>query len=626
MIKDTLPKLLHEKAQIYGDGKIAFRRKKFGIWNRYTWKDYFEKVKYIGLGLSALGVKPGDKVAVLGENSPEWYWAELGIQSVGAVLVGVFADCTASEVKYFLENSDSTLVFAHDQEQVDKVLENIDDLPLLKKAVYWETKGLWFYKDDRLMLLGALIELGRRHELEANISFQAMIEERDGDEVAFILYTSGSTGLPKGAMLTHRSYINGVRAFTSEIPYYESDEYVSFVPPAWAGEQINLIGQLLTGITVNFCESLETLRRDVREIAPHLISFGPRQWEGLCAEIQARMSDAGGLKGWVYKKVMPWGYVSRGMKGASFLRRLVYGAANILLYHGIKDELGLTRTRIAITGGSLMGPDIIGFFSAMGIDLMQLYGLTEFPIIAAHRTHDIRNETVGPPLPHWEEVKIDEDGQILVKGPSIFVGYYKRPEAKAEIVKDGWGHTGDAGLLDEDGHLITHGRLQDFRELKGGKRFSPDYIETRLRFSPYIKDCMAIGGPDRKYVCTVITIDYANVGKWAEARGLDYTTYADLSQKDPVYGLIQTEIDKINHALPDWSKVTKYTLLPKELDPDEAELTRTGKLRRAYMENRYTNIIEALYSDQTKYKMETEVAYRDGRKSIMKTDIRIEEL
>jgi long-chain acyl-CoA synthetase len=323
---------------------------------------------------------------------------------------------------------------------------------------------------------------------------------------------------------------------------------------------------------------------------------------------------------------MSWGYGAHQMKGSAIFRRLVYWVANLLLYHGIKDELGLTRARIAITGGSLMGPDIIGFFSAMGIDLRQVYGSTEFPLIAAHRSEDIRNDTVGPPLPHWEEIKIDDDGQILVKGNSIFVGYYKRPEAMAEVVKDGWGCTGDAGIIDEAGHLITHGRLQDFRELMGGELFSPDYIETRLRFSPYIKDCMAIGGPDREYVCAVITIDHANVGNWIEARGQDYTTYADLSQKDSVYGLIKTEIEKINRALSKWSKVMRYALLPKELDPDEAELTRTGKLRRKHMENRYTDIIDALYSGQANYQMETEVAYRDGRKGVMKTDIRIEEL
>ena len=338
------------------------------------------------------------------------------------------------------------------------------------------------------------------------------------------------------------------------------------------------------------------------------------------------MSDAGGLKKWIYKLVMPWGYKARQREGAAILRRVAYWIANLLLYHGIKDELGLTRARIAITGGSLMGPDIIGFFSAMGIELRQVYGSTEFPLIAAHRSNDIRNDTVGPPLPHWEAVKIDDGGQILVRGDSIFVGYYKRPEAMAETVIDGWGQTGDAGIIDESGHLITHGRLQDFRELKGGELFSPDYIETRLRFSPYIKDCMAIGGPDREYVCAVITIDYANVGNWVEARGQDYTTYADLSQKDTVYELVRAEIEKINQALSEWSKVKKYALLTKELDPDEAELTRTGKLRRKHMEDSYTNIIEALYSGQTHYQMVTEVAYRDGRKGLMKTDIRIEEV
>jgi long-chain acyl-CoA synthetase len=626
MNKDTLPKLLWAKYQIYGEEKIAFRRKKFGIWNRYSWKDYYENVKYMSLGLSKLGVASGDKIAVIGDNSPEWYWAELAIQAVGAVLVGVFTDCTASEVKYFLENSDSILVFAHDQEQVDKVLEIAGDLPLLGKVVYWETKGLWFYEDERLLFIDDLIGIGREVEREKSKSFKEMIEKRNGDEIAFILYTSGSTGMPKGAMLTHRSYIDGVKAFNSEIPYYEDDEYVSFVPPAWAAEQVNLISQLMTGITVNFCESPETVRRDVREVAPHLITYAPRQWEGLCAEIQAKMSDAVGLKSWIYKWVMSWGYGAHQMKGSAIFRRLVYWVANLLLYHGIKDELGLTRARIAITGGSLMGPDIIGFFSAMGIDLRQVYGSTEFPLIAAHRSEDIRNDTVGPPLPHWEEIKIDDDGQILVKGNSIFVGYYKRPEAMAEVVKDGWGCTGDAGIIDEAGHLITHGRLQDFRELMGGELFSPDYIETRLRFSPYIKDCMAIGGPDREYVCAVITIDHANVGNWIEARGQDYTTYADLSQKDSVYGLIKTEIEKINRALSKWSKVMRYALLPKELDPDEAELTRTGKLRRKHMENRYTDIIDALYSGQANYQMETEVAYRDGRKGVMKTDIRIEEL
>lgn len=627
MKNDTFPKLLYEKFQTYGDREIAFRQKKFGIWNSYTWKDYYENVKYLGLGLMALGLGVNDKVSIIGENGPEWYWAELACQAIGGVAVGIFTDCSASEVKYLVEYSDSKIVFAHDQEQVDKVLEIAADLPLLKKVIYWERKGLWFYNDDRLLFIGDLIQMGRSYEEKTKIDFEDLIMKRSGDELAFILYTSGSTGLPKAAMLTHQAYIKASHAASSANPIYPTDEYVSFVPPAWSAEQFGgVVNQLTSGMTVSFPESPETARRDIREIAPHILTFGPRQWEGLCAEIQGKMGEATGLKKWAYKLFMPLGYRALNPDLPFLIRRFIYWIANLILYHGLKDELGLIRARICVTGGSVLSPDVIRFYSAIGVKLRQLYGSTEFPVISIHWADDIKNETVGRPLPHWEEVRISDQGEVIVKGPCIFKGYYKNEKATMEAVKEGWGYTGDSGLIDEDGHLIIHGRLQDFRELKGGKRFSPDYIETRLRFSPYIKDCMATGGKDREYVGLLITIDLDNVGNWAESRGLDFTTYADLSQKGPVYELIKSEIQTINNYLPAEAKAKKFAILAKELDPDEAELTRTRKLRRNFMEEKNSAVIDAIYSGRSDYDFDMEIVYRDGRKGHIKSNIRIEEV
>jgi len=627
---DTFPKLLLEKYQKYGNKKVAMRHKKFGIWNKYTWTDYYENVKYLCFGLMKMGLKYNDKVSIIGDNDPRWYWTELATQAAGGIAVGIFTDCTVSEVKFYLSHSESKFVFAHDQEQVDKVLEILAGLPNIVKLIYWDIKGLWFYSEPVLANIDEVIEIGRRYEKEYPTSFEKIIENTNGEDIPFILYTSGTTGLPKGSMLSYNSYITAVNSVNKINPMDEKDNYVSFIPPAWSVEQATgFVAQLVAGTIVNFPEKPETVRKDLKEILPQIITYSPRLWEAICSEIQAKMNDVKGLKKLAHRIFLPIGrrkeqFISNKKDLPLFLKLLSY-IADFLLFKGIKDEFGLSRVKLAYTGGALISPDVLKYFSTIGVNLKNVYWLSEFPFISVHRNKGEKSGTCGPPLPHWD-VKIGDDGMILVKGGAFFKGYYKNPDETAKMFRDGWGITGDIGSIDEDGHLIVFGRLSDFRELKNGRTFSLDYLETRLRFSPYIRDCIAVAGRERDYVSLMVNIDYQNVGNWANKRHIGYTTFSDLSQKSQVYDLLQKEIEYLNNNLPDWLRIRKFVLLHKQLDPDEAELTRTRKLRREFLENRYADIIDAIYKDENEFMMETEIIYQDGTKGLSKTKLRIKDI
>jgi len=625
----TFPKLLRERYLEYGDGKAAMRRKKLGIWQTYTWKDYYDHVKHISLGLISLGLSKGDKVSVIGENDPEWYWAELAAQAAGAAIVGIYNDCTASEVKYFIENSDSTFVFAHDQEQVDKILAIQTELPQIRKIIYWDDKGLWFYKNEALLSIEDLMALGRAYENEHPDLFEQNIAQGEGEDIGLILYTSGTTGLPKGAMVSYKSYLIAIQDMRKIDPLTPEDRYVSIIMPAWAAEQIlGVIGQLWTGFEVYFPEEPETVRSDLREIGPSYIMYAPRLWELLCSEIQALLNEAAGPKRWSYLLAMPIGVKIEEMRAGGrkipFWWRFLAKLADWIFFRQLRDMIGFSNVKFAYTAGAPISPDIIKFFRAIGINLKQGFGSTETgALLTCHRDGDVRAESCGRPLP-WAQVKISEDGEILCKGEALFSGYYKSQEATDKCFDgDGWYHYGDGGHIDDNGHLIVFGRLSDFRQLADGHRFAPENIEIRLRFSPYIKDCLVLGNQTRQYVTVIIILDYENVGFWMEKRGIAYTTYADLSQKPETYDLLREEIAKVNRYLPDRSKMKKYVVLNKEFDPDEEELTRSRKIRRHFVEEKYKAFIEAIYSDLTRFPVETTVVYQDGRKSVTKTDVRI---
>jgi long-chain acyl-CoA synthetase len=627
MTENTLPKLLKKNAEQYGDRRIAMRVKDRGIWQRFTWKDYYESVKYFSLGLISLGMKRGDKISILGENKPEIFWAELGVQAVGGIVVGIYTDCTPPEVKFFVTDSDSTFVVAHDQEQVDKLLQIKDNLPLVKKVIFWDPKGLWNYEDPILISFPDMVQLGKEYEKKHPGLFEESTENGKGEEIALICYTSGTTGLPKGAMISHRGLVAIANAWRDVDHWSDSDRYVSFIPPGWIAEQaVGVAGQLVSGMEVNFPEEPETVQENIREIGPSILFFAPRLWENINRMIQAKITDTSALRRWIYHLFLPIGYkmaeYRSSKKSLGLFWRILHNAAHWFLFRPLRDRVGLSRIRCAYTAGSAVSPEILNYFQAIGVNIKQLYGGSEQGLVTIHLDGEIKYETCGPPMP-GVEVRLSPEGEILVKGDNIFVGYYKNLEATQEKIRDGWYYTGDFGYIDDDRHLVVIDRMEDLKELKDGRKFSPQFAEIRLRFCPYIKDALVVGGEDKDYVTAIINIDLENAGRWAEAKRIPYTTFTDLSQKPEVIELIKKDIQRINKFLPEWSRIRKFVNLHKEFDADEAELTRTRKLRRTFVESRYSDLIAALYGKDREYNVEASITYRDGRKGMIRTSIQI---
>jgi long-chain acyl-CoA synthetase len=630
MAENTLPKLLKKNTEKYGDRRIAMRVKDRGLWQRFTWRDYYEHVKYFSLGLISLGIKREDKVSILGENKPEIFWAEIAVQAAGGTAVDIYTDCTPPEVKFYVTDSDSTFVVAHDQEQVDKLLQIKDDLPLVKKVIYWDPKGLWNYEDPILISFPNMIQLGKDYEKSHPGLFEESIENGRGEEIALICYTSGTTGLPKGAMISHRGLVAIAQAWRDVDHWSDQDRYVSFLHPAWITEQaVGVAGQLVSGMEVNFPEEPETVQENIREIGPTILFFAPRLWENINRMVQAKITDTSALRRWIYHLLLPIGYkiaeYRSSKKGLGLFWKFFHHIAHWILFRPLKDRVGLSRIRCAYTAGSAVSPEILNYFQAIGVNIKQLYGGSEQGLVTIHLDGEIKYETCGPPMP-GVEVRLSPEGEILVKGENIFAGYYKNLEATQEKIRDSWYYTGDFGYIDDDRHLVVIDRMEDLKELKGGRKFSPQFAEIRLRFCPYIKDALVIGGEDKDYVTAIINIDLDNAGRWAEAKRIPYTTFTDLSQKPEVIQLIKKDIQRINKFLPEWSRIRKFVNLHKEFDADEAELTRTRKLRRAFVESRYSDLITALYGKDREYHVEASITYRDGRKGVIKTAIQINQL
>jgi len=623
---DTIPKLVRRNYEEW-DRQTAMCMKKFGIWQKYSWEDYYEKVKYFSLGLVSLGLEQGDVVCIIGDNEPEWFWGEFATQAAGGIATGIFVDSIPSEVKYIAAHSDAKFAIVNDQEQTDKFLEIKDELPLLQKVIYWDPKGLKNYDAPILISFTEVIKLGREYEETHPGRFEQNVDRGRGDDVAFIYYTSGTTGLPKGAILTHRALINTARGFISRYVLSENDDLISNFPAAWVGDSFfATIPHLLTGARLNFPEEPETIAEDTREVGPNFVIYGPRQWEGLVSEIQVKMIDANPLKRFCYNLFLPVGHKIADFnfqdKKPNLFWQALYGIAYALLFRPLKDKLGLSKVRFAVTGSSVLSLDTFRLIHAIGIELRQNYGSTEAGYISSHGKGEIRFESVGRPA-LGTEVRITDEGELLVRSDCMFRGYHKDPEKTAATLIDGWCRTGDAVSIDEEGHLIFLDRLEHMGELSSGIKYAPQYIEGRLRFSPYIKDAMVIGGKDKEFVSAIINMDFAMVGKWAERNRLPYTTFVDLSQKKEVAALIQKDLVRVNSYLPEPARVRKFVLMHKEFDPDEAELTRTRKLRREFMEERYRDLIARIYSDGEEIKVEAAVTYRDGRKGIVTTSIKV---
>ncbi len=624
--RETIPQIIRSNAAKWGK-HTAMSMKAFGIWRRYSWQEYCDNVKYFSLGMISLGLKRGDVTCIIGDNEPQWFWAEFAVQAAGGMATGIYVDSVPSEVKYTATHSDAKFAVVNDQEQTDKFLEIKEDLPLLKKIIYWDAKGLRNYYDPMLISFSEVMELGKEHDKKHPGLFENNVDSGKGDDIAFIYYTSGTTGLPKGAMLTHRALITTAKGFVDRYPLNETDNLISNFPAAWVGDSyFATIPHLLTGAMLNFPEEPETIAEDTREVGPNFVIYGPRQWEGLVSEIQVKMLDAYWLKRLTYKLFLPVGHKVADMKfegkTPNIFWKILHYFAYLALFRPLKDRLGLSKVRFAVTGSSVLSLDTFRLIHAIGVELRQCYASTEAGLISSHSKGEIKFESVGRPA-LGTSLRITKEGELLVTSDCMFTGYHKDKDKTASTLIDGWCHTGDAVNLNEQGHIIFMDRLEHMGLLKSGAKYAPQYIEGRLRFSPYIKDAMVIGGKDKDYVSAIVNIDFAMVGKWAERHRIPYTTFVDLSQKKEVADLVRQDLDRVNGYLPEQSRVQKFVLLHKEFDPDEAELTRTRKLRREFMEQRYKELIDALYDDKDTIDVQAPVTYRDGRKGMVTTGIHI---
>jgi long-chain acyl-CoA synthetase len=625
---ETLPQILADNAAEYGDKKTAIRDKAYGIWQRYSWLDYYHYMLKTAAGFAALRLKRGETICLIVENHPEWLFAEIAAHALGATTLNLFTSSVAEELCTSIARVNSPIVVVQDQEQVDKLLEVQDKLPHIRKVVFIDPTGMTSYENDPwLISFAKLLETGDKFNRENPQFIEAEVNKCRPDDIAVMIQTSGTTGIPKLAMLSHRNLTQIARQWTDANEIRPEENWISISPPAWIVDQMWCMGvALLSAMTINFPETPETVLEDFRDIGPSMIITSSRFWEDMASRIRVKISDAG----WLKRKLFYWGesigktVVEKTAKKAAIplSLNLFYKMMSFLVYRPLLDRLGCAHFRSAFTGGHPISPDVILFFRAIGLNLKQCYGLTEAGgIFQIQPDNEVKLETVGKPLP-LTEVNIAEDQEVLVKSLANFSGYYNDYQATQNSFIDGWLKTGDAGYIDSDGHLLIIGRKEDIIRNKSGEAFSPDFIETRLKFSPYIKEAVTFG-ESRPFITAMINIDLGNVGNWAEERMIPYTTYMDLAQQTAVEELILKEVRQVNEQLPDLMKIKKFILLYKLLDADEEELTRTGKVRRRFVYGLYIKIIEAMYRDEKNVQVQGKVRYRDGRIGEIETIVNI---
>ena len=631
---DTFPKLLLYNAGRRGE-RPAVREKDYGIWQSWTWGTVADEVRALACGLAALGFKPGDMLVIVGDNRPQLYWAMVAAQTLGGVPVPVYQDSVAAEIQYVVEHVGARFAVVEDQEQVDKLLEVKDRCPTLEHIIFKNPRGLRHYGQSFVHAYAAVQEQGRGFDADNPDFFESAVARGKGADLAIILYTSGTTGRAKGVMLSFDNVIITARNGIELEGLTENEEVLAYLPMAWVGDNLFSFAQsYVGGFCVSCPESGDTVLTDLREIGVTYFFAPPRIFENILTQVMIRIEDAGWIKRRMFDYFM--GHARRvgtrilDGKPVALTDRLLYGIGRWLVYEPLKNVLGFSRIRVAYTAGEAIGPDIFDFYRSLGMNVKQLYGSTEASIfITIQPDGQVKPDTVGVPAKEVE-IRIADDGEVMFRSPGVFMGYFKNDEATREAkTGDGWVHTGDAGFFDADGHLKIIDRAKDVGKVKDSTMFAPKYLENKLKFFPYIKEAVTFGD-GRDYVAAFVNIDLEAVGDWAERRNMAYSGYTDLAGQEPVYDLIQECVEKVNRDLAGEprladSQIKRFLILHKELDADDGELTRTRKVRRRVVAEKYGALIEALYSDTDHCPVEAMVTFEDGRTGMIKADLRIRE-
>jgi long-chain acyl-CoA synthetase len=613
---------------------VAMREKRYGVWKPMTWREFKDNVQRFALGLHALGLEEGMNLAIIGDNKPEWIIAQFGTMAAGGLPTGAYPDSLAEEVEYLISYSDARFLVVRDQEQVDKILVIWDKIKHnVIKVIVWDSRGMSHYYDEYPFMerFETVIEMGTRAEAGREDYLQKKAEATDPNQPAIMLTTSGTTALPKLSLLSHQNFIFTCDSYDQVVEMEKGAERISAAPLPWIGEQLFNVTRFLKGSGhYNFPEETETLRTDLLELQPTYFGGTPVVWEFIMSTIQAAMDNADFIKRFFYNLAMRTALkcteADLAGENSGQWNRWIFRILTFLVLRPLKNKAGLGRVKVAVTGGGAISPEVFKYFKALGLDLRQVFGQSECSGIATtHRGDDVRPETVGVPIPDVE-VRLTEEGEILVRGKNTHLGYFKNEKATREgFTEDGFLRTGDAGYFGEDGHLYVFDRAKDIMMLDDGTRFAPQDIETRLKFSAYIHEAMVCGA-EKSYVTAIVSIDLENVGNWAKKRGISYTTFQDLSQRREVYELIQAEIGKINERFPENIRIRRFAILLKQLHPDDGELTRTRKVRRKFVNQRYQTLIEDLYHSKAKHDLDIEIRYEDGRVSTLQGTVAIREV
>jgi long-chain acyl-CoA synthetase len=630
MTESTLPRLLRRNAEQMA-ARPAIREKNHGIWQTFTWAHYWEEVRDFALGLAAHSFRRGDKLAVIGDNRPSLYWAQVAAQCLSGTAVPMYQDSIASELVFVLNHAEVSVVVAEDQEQVDKILSLRAELPHLKLIIYDDPKGLRHYSGSGLRSFAEMQVAGRAFGAANPGYVEAEIDNGDPDDLALLTYTSGTTGRPKGVMLSHANLLGSAQGFIAAEDIRATDELLCYLPMAWIGDSLfSLVLTLLVGFTCNCPERPQTVQRDLRELGPTIAIAPPRIWENMLTQLRVRAADSTPLKHRLFEFFRGLAERAEQRKGqgrpGSLISRLSLALGEVLVYGPVRDQLGLRRARWVYTGGAPLGPDTFRFFRAFGVNIKQVWGSTELAGLASLQPDgEADPDTVGRVTP-GSKVRIAEDGEVLIRSAAVFKGYYKQPDATRDtMTDDGWLRSGDSGFVDRRGHLVIVDRAKDVGKLADGTPFAPQFVENKLKFSPFIAEAVAFGDR-RPFVAAIVAIDLTTVGNWAERRNLAYTSFQDLSAKPEVRRLIAKAIAEVNASLPAAARIHRFLLLNKEFDADDNEITRTRKIRRRFVAEKYAAVIDAFYSGEAEVEVTTEITYEDGRKANLTSTIVIEDI